>query len=72
MNHLAKVEGHSELRKDMHSGAVINTDEEALFAARKRKKEILESKEKMEILENKVEWLEIQLKQLLEERLNGR
>lgn len=72
MDHLAKVEGHSELRKDMRSGAVINTDEEALFAARKRKQEILESKAKMENLENKVEWLEKQLIQLLEERNNGR
>lgn len=63
---LVKVEGYSSLRKDSKAGAIINSDISALRSAQKRKSEMLREKEKVTILENKVNTLELLVKSLIE------
>lgn len=62
---LIPIEGHDGLGKDPLSGAIVNTDREALIAARKRKAAILEDKEKLSTLETRVAHLEKLLEKVL-------
>lgn len=68
---LLHVEGMPALRKDAQSGAVINTDREALLAARRLKEARLAEQDKVKNLEEKVDRLTALLEQLLEDKANG-
>ena len=74
MNHYAKVEGHSNLLRDLKTNAIINTDKISLdhYSVAKRKKE--EEKLRVDKIEN--ELLELkssidEIKQLLKVVVNG-
>ena len=45
MSEYKNIEGHSDLMKDMHSKAVINTNRSAYLAAVQRKKNLLAQKD---------------------------
>ena len=47
MSEYKNIEGHSDLMKDMHSKAVINTNRSAYLAAVQRKKNILAQKDEL-------------------------
>ena len=47
MSEYKNIEGHSDLMKDMHSKAVINTNRSAYLAALQRKKNILAQKDEL-------------------------
>ena len=47
MSEYKNIEGHSDLIKDMHSKAVINTNRSAYLAAVQRKKNILAQKDEL-------------------------
>ena len=47
MTEYKNIEGHSDLIKDMHSKAVINTNRSAYLAAVQRKKNILAQKDEL-------------------------
>jgi len=72
MNNLLHVEGIPGLRKDAQSGGVLNTDREALLAARQLKEQKLGEKAHIDNLEKKVDRLEALLNQLLEGMHNGK
>lgn len=69
---LLHVEGLPALRKDARSGGVLNTDREALLAARQLKERKLNEQQHITNLENKVEMLETMLNKLLEELKHGK
>lgn len=64
MGNLVKVEGHGSLRKDAQTSAVVNIDKEALIAAKKRKKAILDEKDRIVNLEARIQKLEKIIAQL--------
>ena len=47
MTEYKNIEGHSDLIKDMHSKAIINTNKSAYLAAVQRKKNILAQKDEL-------------------------
>ena len=47
MSEYKNIEGHSDLIKDMHSKAVINTNRSAYLAAVQRKKNLLAQKDEL-------------------------
>ena len=47
MSEYKNIEGHSDLMKDMHSKAVINTNRSAYLAAVQRKKNLLAQKDEL-------------------------
>jgi len=47
MTEYKNIEGHSDLIKDMHSKAVINTNRSAYLAAVQRKKNLLAQKDEL-------------------------
>ena len=47
MTEYKNIEGHSDLIKDMHSKAIINTNRSAYLAAVQRKKNILAQKDEL-------------------------
>ena len=47
MTEYKSIEGHSDLIKDMHSKAIINTNRSAYLAAVQRKKNILAQKDEL-------------------------
>ena len=47
MSDFRKVEGHTDLIKDMHSKAVINTNRSAYLAAVQRKKTLQQQKDEL-------------------------
>ena len=47
MSEYKNIEGHSDLMKDMHSKAVINTNRSAYLAAVQRKKNFIEQKDSL-------------------------
>lgn len=49
-----KVEGYSDLYRDSSSQAIYSTDRDALLAAKRRKKEILAEKQRLDKLEEDV------------------
>lgn len=59
---MIKVDGHPDLVKDPRSGAVINTNVEAMKAARLRKERMKDKEQKLQQLENDVS----EMKQMLE------
>lgn len=68
---LHKVEGHASIQKDVNTGAVLNTDREALLAARRRREAILAERNKVKSLEEKIDILERALNELLERGKNN-
>lgn len=60
-----RVEGHDKLSKDAHSGGIINNDTDSLAAARAARRKILEDKQKISSLEQRVNDLEQLFKKLL-------
>lgn len=71
MTDLLRVEGLPALRKDARSGAVINTDREALLEARRIRDQKLKEREHITKLEEKVDRLEALLNKLLEGKIDG-
>lgn len=67
---LLQIEGNPSLSKDAQTGGVINTDREALMAARRLKDERLAEINKVKNLESKVDELTELVKRLLEEKVN--
>ena len=47
MSDYKSIEGHSDLIRDMHSKAVINTNRSAYLAALQRKKNFIEQKDSL-------------------------
>ena len=47
MSDYKNIEGHSDLIKDMHSKAIINTNRSAYLAAVQRKKNFIEQKDSL-------------------------
>jgi len=60
-----KVEGHSDLVRDMESGAVINNDTTAYQNYLAMKDQKIKEQERMENLENEVSELKSLLKELI-------
>jgi hypothetical protein len=60
-----KVEGHSDLVRDMESGAVINNDTTAYQNYLAMKNQKIKEQERMENLENEVSELKSLLKELI-------
>lgn len=65
---LVKVEGYQGLSRDLTTGAIVNTNRQALLAARRRKQEFLEKDQRLKELEAKVERLTEALEKILEEK----
>lgn len=61
-----KVEGHSNLYRDSSSGGIYNSDRTGLMAAKRRKKELMEEKKRIETLENEVKDIKTSLDMILE------
>lgn len=60
-----KVEGHSELVRDMESGAIINNDTTAYENYIMMREQKLKEKERIEKLENEVGEIKSLLKELI-------
>lgn len=69
MQDLLKVTGHDKLSKDARSGGVINIDGDGLRAARAAKRRMLENKNTIEALEQRINRLESMINQLLGEKV---
>lgn len=61
-----KVEGHSNLYRDSSSGSIYNSDRNGLMAAKRRKKELMAEKERIETLENDVKEIKSSIDAILE------
>jgi len=70
MDKYIKVEGHSGLVRDRHSGAIINVNGPEIAQARRRKKAWVEQQNELQQLRNDVQDMKKMLAQMLEER-NG-
>lgn len=66
MQNLIKVHGHKGLSRDAETGGIVNTDRDALLSARRRRKEVLEEKNRISKLEGEVERLTALVEKLLE------
>ena len=65
MRNLLRVDGHDKLSKDAQTGGVVNTDVDGLNAARAAKRKLLESRNKIESLEDRVKKLESLIEQII-------
>lgn len=65
MNYI-KVEGHPGLVRDENTGAVLNTNEQEVEAARARKKAWKEKQKELDELKEDVSELKDMMKQILE------
>lgn len=63
-----RVEGHTNLVKDLSNGAVINMDKASYEAAMRRRQEAATTQARITTIENKLNNIE----QLLERLLNGK
>lgn len=61
-----KVEGHSDLVRDMENGAIINTDSAAYQNYILMKNQKLKEKERIDNLENEMSEIKSLLKQLVD------
>ena len=61
-----KVEGHPGYYRDMVTGAIINKNKSALEAAKKKKEALIRDRERMDVLEDKVDKLSNMLETLLD------
>lgn len=61
-----KVEGHSDLVRDMESGAIINTDNAAYQNYILMRNQKLKEKERIDNLENEMSEIKSLLKQLVD------
>jgi len=69
MNYV-KVEGHPGLVRDTKTGAILNTNEQEIEAARARKRAWKEKQKEVEELKSDVSELKGMMKQILE-KLDG-
>lgn len=58
MTELIKVEGYASLRRDLSSGAIVNTNLEQFEAAQRRQNALIQKDEKMKMLEEKLAKME--------------
>lgn len=63
----AKVHGHEGLRKDLHTQAIINDDENAFLKAKSAKERRLQEINRVNSLEDKVSKLEALIAKLIGE-----
>lgn len=70
MSDFVKVEGHSSLVRDAESTAIVNTDIEAYFLAKKRKEMFLSQRKEINTLKEDVNEIKNILHKLLE-KVNG-
>lgn len=70
MSDFVKVEGHSSLVRDAESTAIVNTDIEAYFLAKKRKEMFLSQRKEINTLKEDVSEIKNILHKLLE-KVNG-
>ena len=61
-----KVEGHPGYYRDMVTGAIVNKNKSALEAAKKKKEALIRDRERMDVLEDKVDKLSNMLETLLD------
>jgi len=61
-----EVEGHPGLVRDKNTGAILNTNEQEVEAARARKKAWKEKQKELDELKNDVSELKDMMKQILE------
>jgi soluble P-type ATPase len=69
MTNLAKVKEHKGLVREMHSKAILNTDEQSLFEHRKNKRimrDLMKNNEKISELENSINDIKLMLQTILE------
>lgn len=67
MSKLIKVEGHEALCRDAQSNGIVNTDLVGLAAARQAKRKIIESQDKIDKLERRLDKLELLLQSMIGE-----
>lgn len=65
MTEYVKVEGHPDLVKDTRSGALLNTDGNALQAYKKRKQTLQQTENRLDKLESDVGEIKDLLKELI-------
>jgi hypothetical protein len=65
MKDYVKVEGHPDLVKDTRSGALLNTDVNALEAYKKRKQTLQQTEARLDRLESDVGEIKDLLKELI-------
>ena len=70
MSYYANIEGHSGYVKDKRTGAVLNTNNEEIEAAKKRKADRLNKDKELVDLKNEVSDIKKMLTQIVE-KLNG-
>tara|TARA_B100000424_G_C22476090_1_gene278626 strand:+ start:255 stop:467 length:213 start_codon:yes stop_codon:yes gene_type:complete len=70
MSYYANIEGHSGYVKDKRTGAVLNTNNEEIEAAKKRKADRLNKDKEIADLKNEVSDIKKMLTQIVE-KLNG-
>lgn len=70
MSYYANIEGHSGYVKDKRNGAVLNTNNEEIEAAKKRKADRLNKDKELVDLKNEVSDIKKMLTQIVE-KLNG-
>ena len=70
MSYYANIEGHSGYVKDKRNGAVLNTNNEEIEAAKKRKADRLNKNKELVDLKNEVSDIKKMLTQIVE-KLNG-
>tara|TARA_Y100000592_G_C5215641_1_gene197009 strand:+ start:58 stop:270 length:213 start_codon:yes stop_codon:yes gene_type:complete len=70
MSYYANIEGHSGYVKDKRTGAVLNTNNEEIEAAKKRKADRLNKNKELVDLKNEVSDIKKMLTQIVE-KLNG-
>lgn len=59
-----KVESHPDLERDVHSKAIVNTDNQAFHAHKQRRKAAINQKKKMAEMEQTIEGLTNSVTQL--------
>tara|TARA_B100002019_G_scaffold249139_1_gene228361 strand:- start:600 stop:812 length:213 start_codon:yes stop_codon:yes gene_type:complete len=70
MSYYANIEGHSGYVKDKRTGAVLNTNNEEIEAARKRKADRLNKDKELNDLKNEVSDIKKMLTKIVE-KLDG-
>lgn len=70
MSYYTNIEGHSGYVKDKRTGAVLNTNNEEIKAAKKRKADRLNKDKELFELKNEVSDIKKMLTQIVE-KLNG-
>lgn len=62
---MIKVKGHPDLYRDSTSNGIYNSDRDSLLIAKRRKKEILDEKQRIDNIENEVKEIKDTMKEIL-------